>query len=64
MLCDEHFRKTGERELTKSLKEALSKYTPEERYTLQTTRDPKLILELLKKSDMFDYNNKAIANHF
>ena len=62
MLCDEQFQKTGERELTKSLKEALSQYTPEDRDTLQTTRDPKLIVELLKKTDMFDYDNKATAD--
>lgn len=63
MLCDEQFQKTGERELTKSLKEALSQYTPEDRDTLQTTRDPKLIVELLKKSDMFDLDNTSKADH-
>lgn len=52
VLCKERFSKTGERELTKSLKEALSIYTPAERDALLTSRDAKLILQLLKKADI------------
>ncbi len=52
VLCEEHFSKTGEREMTKSLKEALLAYTPEERAVLLTSRDYKLVLQLLKKNGM------------
>lgn len=53
MLCGELFHKTGERELTKSLKEAVSKYTSEEKNALLMSRDAKLIIQLLEKNDIF-----------
>ena len=52
MLCGERFRKTGEREMTKSLKEAVSKYTPEERSALMTSEDTELVMQMLKKNDI------------
>ena len=52
MICGEHFRKTGEREMTKSLKEVILRYTPEERNTLMSSGDPKIVLQLLKKNNI------------
>lgn len=52
VLCGEHFHQTGEREMTKSLKEAVSRYTPEERNALMTSRDPKLVLDLMEEKGL------------
>ena len=38
--------------MTKSLKEAVSRYTPEERNALMTSRDPKLVLDLMEEKGL------------
>jgi uncharacterized protein len=50
-VCGRAFEKTGERELSKSLKEMLSVYTPEERKDLITSRDANRLVELIKKGN-------------
>ena len=48
-VCQELYNETGERELTRSLKERITIYTPRERKDLLISRDPKRLTELLKK---------------
>ena len=50
-VCSRAFEKNGERELTKSLKEMLSIYTPGEKKDLTTSRDAKRLAEILKKTE-------------
>jgi len=47
--CQEVYNKTGERELTRSLKDKTASYTIEERKDLRLSRDPGRLMELLKK---------------
>ncbi|MBR5338071.1 MAG: radical SAM protein [Lachnospiraceae bacterium] len=49
-VCQELYNETGERELTRSLKERITIYTPRERKDLLISRDPKRLTELLNKS--------------
>jgi len=48
-VCGRVFKEKGERELTKSLKDMLLLFTPQERRDLITSRDPGRLTEIMKK---------------